>query len=58
MTNDPLNTQHSTRPFENLSLSANKLKTILQVMVANTKIGILVVVKIPPNEDFTDSGDW
>ena len=26
-------------------------------MVANTKIGILVVVKIP-NEDFTDSGDW
>ena len=24
MTDDPLNTQHSTRPFEKLSLSANK----------------------------------
>ena len=26
-------------------------------MVANTKIGILVVVKIPI-KDFSDSGDW
>ena len=39
-------------------LQSANIETILQVMVANTKIGILVVVKIP-NEDFTDfTDDW
>ena len=39
-------------------LQTNETETILQVMLAsNTKIGILVVVKIPI-KDFTDSGDW
>ena len=38
-------------------LQSANIETILQVMVANTKIWILVVVKIPI-KDFTDSGDW
>ena len=43
--------------LKNFPFLQTNWNNIAAVMVANTKIGILVVVKIP-NEDFTDSGDW